>query len=80
MTDSQIDSHHALVPSPAAESRLHPLGRLAHHFGLDIRVGVDGEADLRMAQKLHDGSRVHALRQQQRRGAMAQIVEAPVAG
>ena len=40
-----------------------------------MAVGVERQADLRVPERLHDGSRVNALCEQQRRRRVPQIVK-----
>jgi len=43
-----------------------------------VGIGIHRETDLAMAQGLHDGARIHSLREQQRRTRMAQVIESLV--
>jgi hypothetical protein len=57
------------------EHRIHVVGRNALELHEHVRVGVEREADLAVAQDLHDGARIDALQLQQRRAAMPQRVK-----
>jgi hypothetical protein len=44
-----------------------------------MRVRAEGEADLRVAEQLHNHARGHLLAEQQRRCGVARVVQARVA-
>jgi hypothetical protein len=60
----------------AAEQPAHGLGRDRLHGGSDVGVQVQGDADLAVAEQVAHDLGVHALTQQQRGAAVAQVVEA----
>ncbi len=66
--------HHRL--SPTGQQRLHLRGRFLLEPRNYVAVGVEGEADGAVAQYLLDDLRMDALREQQRRGGVPQVVEA----
>ena len=61
-----------------SEQLAHLFGRFPLHGGRDVRVCVECQADLGMAQNLMDDLGMHALREQQGGGGVAQVVEADI--
>ena len=62
-----------LTPSPAKDL-VHLRRRLALQCRHHVRVGVERQADLRVAESFHDRARVDALREQQSRRGVPQVV------
>ena len=54
---------------------LHPIGGISAKLGNDVRVGIHGQRDLRVAEDLHYDSGWDPLRKQQRRARVPQIME-----
>src|SRR5262249_4870470 len=64
-------------PDPTFDpnQRVHLRGRVHATGGQDMRVRIEGERNLRMAERLHHDSRVNSLREQQRRARVTQVVD-----
>ena len=61
---------------PSAEKRVHPRGRLIPLLRQDMRVDVEGGADLRVTEILLHKFGVEPLGQEQRRTGMPEVMEA----
>ena len=58
-----------------SEDGIHPVGGVTLQCGNDVAVGVHSQADLAVAESLHDYTRMHTLSEEPRGTRMAQIVE-----
>ena len=63
------------MPGPPND-RVEDRGRAARHRRGDVAVEVERDRDRRVAEHLGNDLRMHAATQEQRRGGVAQIVEA----
>ena len=59
----------------AAKQPAHGLGRYRLHRRRDVRIQVQGDADLAVAEQVAHDLGVHALTKQQRGAAVAQVME-----
>ncbi len=57
------------------EKSFHFVGRLAHHGRHDVTVDIHRHGDRAVSEEFHDRTRMDALREQQRGGAVPQIME-----
>jgi hypothetical protein len=58
-----------------SKSRVHLAGRFGIHMWQDVRIRVEGEGDLRVAQDFLHDLRMNALREQQRGARMPEVVK-----
>ena len=57
------------------QDRVHLNGRLPLEFSQHMRVGIQGNADVRVPQGLHDEAGVDTLDQKESRAAMAKVMK-----
>ena len=64
-----------LTDTLTVENGVYPNRSVTLHGWQDVSVGVERQGHLRMAERLHDDTRIHALSEQQRSARVTEIVK-----